>query len=107
MATQHHYYLNTSWASYEQPHFPPFETAQYVDTHTYPWPGDPKLTLETSPGFVLYPSGPGKLDKDFWRRVNPVGVLAAGIAPHPVRYRTTTAHAGIWILQGVDDVPAP
>ena len=107
MANKHHY-LHTRWASYKQPHSPPFVPSQYVDSHIYSWPGDPKLTLETSPGFVLYPCTrrPGKLDQYFSRRVNPVGVLAAGITPHIFRYRTTTAHSGMWILQGVDDVVA-
>ena len=77
-----------------------------IDTHTYTWAGDPKLTMETSSGFILYPCRPGILDQDIWRRVNTVRSLAAGITPHILRYRTTTAHSGVWILQGVDDVAA-
>ena len=53
MATQYHY-LHTSRASYKEPHSSPFVPAQFVDTYTYPWPGDPKLRMETSPGFVPY-----------------------------------------------------
>ena len=60
--------------------------------------------METSPGFVLYPCGPGKLDQDFWRPVKTVGRLTAEITPQNLKYRTTTAHSGVWILQGVDDV---
>ena len=79
----------------------------YVNAHTYPWPGDPKLTIiGVSPGFVIYPCKAEKLDEDFGRRVNTFGVLAAGITPHIVRYRWTTAHSGMWILQGVDDIAA-
>ena len=105
MATQHHY-LHTSWAFYEQPHSSSFVPAQDVDTHTYPWPGDANLTLKTSPGFILYPGRPGKLDEEFWRRVDSVGVLAAGITPHIFSYRRATAHSGMRILQGVDVVTA-
>ena len=34
-------------------------------THIYSWPGDHNLTMETSSGFVIYPCGPGKLDRIF------------------------------------------
>ena len=56
--------------------------AKHVDTHTYSWPGDPKLIMETYPGFVLYPCRSGKLDQDFGWRENTVGVLADEITPH-------------------------
>ena len=112
MTTQHHY-LFTSRAFYKQPHFSYkqphsslFVPAEYIDTHTYPWPGDPNLTMETSSGFVHHLSRPGKLEQVFWRRVNTVMVVAAGITRHLFRYRTTTAHSGMLFLNGVDDVPA-
>ena len=109
MAT-HHHYLHTSWASYKQPRSSPIVPAQYVcrhsNIHMCSWAGDPKLTMETFPGFAPYPSRPGIFDQDIWRRVNTVWTLAAKITPHIFRYRTTTTHSGTWILQWVDDVAA-
>ena len=72
MVNQHHY-LHTSWASYKQPRSSPFVPTQKEDSHTYPWPGHPKLTLETSPGVILYLCRSRKLDLEFWRPVIPLG----------------------------------